>query len=713
MSSKHNRLLLILISALLATSTPSLAQTGKPSQTSSPKKEEANISLSFVNADIDSVVKAVAKATGQTILIDPKVKGSINLVTEQPLTKAKTMDALSTALRLQGFAIVEANGTWRVLTETDARLQGTTINTGKAKLEGDQIITQVFKLNYESANNLIPVLKPLISPNNSINAYPGNNTIVITDYASNIQRIAKLIASIDNPTTGEVQTIKIKHALAIDIAAILNKALDTTGTGVTDAALKTVVMADARSNTVLLRSSNDEKMRQAKLLISKLDTPGTNNGNIWVVPLKNAEAAKLAITLRAIVAADATLSQNIAGTQSTISNINPNPLLNNQANQINNNNNNNNSPTSSLSSTSNPSTGGIIQADPTTNSLIITASEPLYRNLRNVIEQLDTRRAQIYVESLIVEISSDKASELGIQWQGLINSGGNNVGFAGTNFGSGGSNIVGLGTQVNGLLNLGNTTTGSTVAPSPGMNLGLIHKYNGTYGLSALARALQTETSTNILSTPNLLTLDNEEARIVIGKNVPFITGQYAQTGAATTVSPFQTIERKDVGITLKVRPQISENGLVKLQIYQEASSVSDGANAAGIITNKRSIESNVLVDDGQIIALGGLMEDSDIAITEKVPLLGDIPGLGFLFRYETKKRAKTNLMVFLRPYVVRNGQQSDGIVANRYDYMRSLGSDLSKAPMLINKDFPNQAEQNQPPQEDLKNPGTDSSEKK
>lgn len=709
MSSKHNRLLFILISALLASSTPSLAQTNKPPATASQKKEDANISLSFVNADIDSVVKAVAKATGQTILIDPKVKGTINLVTEQPLTKAKTMDALSTALRLQGFAIVEANGTWRVLTEADARLQGTTISTGKTKLEGDQIITQVFKLNYESANNLIPVLRPLISPNNSINAYPGNNTIVITDYASNIQRIAKLIASIDNPTTGEVQTIKIKHALAIDIAAILNKALDTTGTGVTDAALKTVVMADARSNTVLLRSSNDEKMRQAKLLISKLDAPGTNNGNIWVVPLKNAEAAKLAITLRAIVAADASLSQNISGTQTPVSTINPNPLPNTQANQ----NTNNNSPTSSLSSTSNPSTGGIIQADPTTNSLIITAAEPLYRNLRNVIEQLDTRRAQIYVESLIVEISSDKASELGIQWQGLINSGGNNVGFAGTNFGSGGSNIVGLGTQVNGLLNLGNTTTGSTVAPSPGMNLGLIHKYNGTYGLSALARALQTETSTNILSTPNLLTLDNEEARIVIGKNVPFITGQYAQTGTTTTVSPFQTIERKDVGITLKVRPQISENGLVKLQIYQEASSVSDSANSAGIITNKRSIESNVLVDDGQIIALGGLMEDSDIAITEKVPLLGDIPGLGFLFRYETKKRAKTNLMVFLRPYVVRNGQQSDGIVANRYDYMRNLGSDLSKAPMLINKDFPTQTQPNQPPQQDLKNPGTDNSEKK
>lgn len=709
MSSKHNRLLFILISALLASSTPSLAQTNKPAQAASQKKEEANISLSFVNADIDSVVKAVAKATGQTILIDPKVKGTINLVTEQPLTKARTMDALSTALRLQGFAIVEANGTWRVLTEADARLQGTTINTGKTKLEGDQIITQVFKLNYESANNLIPVLRPLISPNNSINAYPGNNTIVITDYASNIQRIAKLIASIDNPTTGEVQTIKIKHALAIDIAALLNRALDTSSTGVTDGALKTIVMADARSNTVLVRSSSDEKIRQAKHLISRLDTPGTNNGNIWVVPLKNAEAAKLAITLRAIVAADATLSQNISGTQTPVSNINPNPLPNTQANQ----NTNNNSPTSSLSSTSNPSTGGIIQADPTTNSLIITAAEPLYRNLRNVIEQLDTRRAQIYVESLIVEISSDKASELGIQWQGLINSGGSTVGFAGTNFGSGGSNIVGLGTQVNGLLNLGNTTTGSTVAPSPGMNLGLIHKYNGTYGLSALARALQTETSTNILSTPNLLTLDNEEARIVIGKNVPFITGQYAQTGTTTTVSPFQTIERRDVGITLKVRPQISENGLVKLQIYQEASSVSDSANAAGIITNKRSIESNVLVDDGQIIALGGLMEDSDIAITEKVPLLGDIPGLGFLFRYETKKRAKTNLMVFLRPYVVRNGQQSDGIVANRYDYMRNLGSDLSKAPMLINRDFPAQTQPEQAPQPGSKNPGTDSSEKK
>lgn len=676
----------LLILALAVASPTAFSQNNKaPSNVS--KKDEANISLSFVNADIDSVVKAVAKATGQTILIDPKVKGSINLVTEQPLTKSKTLDALSTALRLQGFAIVEANGTWRVLPESEAKLQGTTINTGKTKLEGDQIITQVFKLNYESANNLIPVLRPLVSPNNTINAYPGNNTIVITDYASNIQRISKLIASIDNPTTGEVQSIKIKHALAIDIAAILSKALDSTSTGTPDASLKTFVMADARSNSILIRSSSDEKIKQARSLISKLDIPGTNNGNIWVIPLKNAEAVKLAITLRALVAADASLSQNTPGAVNLNANTNNNSNANN-ALQIQNAA-GNSSATSALSSTSNPSTGGIIQADPTTNSLIITASEPLYRNLRNVIEQLDTRRAQIYVESLIVEISSDKATELGIQWQGLINSGGNNVGFAGTNFSSGGANIVGLGSQVNGLLSLGNSNATSTVTPAPGMNLGLVKKFNGTYGLAALARALQLESSTNILSTPNLLTLDNEEARIVIGKNVPFITGQYAQTGTATTVSPFQTIERKDVGITLKVKPQISDSGLVKLQIYQEASSVSDGTNAAGIITNKRSIESNVLVDDGQIIALGGLMEDSYITVNEKVPLLGDIPGLGFLFRYETKTRAKTNLMVFLRPYVIRNGEQSDGIVANRYDYMRKQGADFTTAPMIMDSNVP------------------------
>ncbi|MDP1898188.1 MAG: type II secretion system protein GspD, partial [Sulfurimicrobium sp.] len=273
-----------------------------------------------------------------------------------------------------------------------------------------------------------------------------------------------------------------------------------------------------------------------------------------------------------------------------------------------------------------------------------------------------SRRAQVYVESLIAEVNADRAAEFGIQWQGAIgNSGDRIIGLLGTNFGSGGSNILELAQ--------GNAT------PSPGLNIGAARRTNGVYVLGFLARFLQQNGEGNILSTPNLLTLDNEEAKIIIGKNVPFITGSYAQsTGTTTgaTVTPFQTIERRDVGLTLKVKPQVAEGGTVKMQIYQEASSIQDTTNAAGVITNKRSIESTVLVDDGQIIVLGGLIQDDVRDGLDKVPGLGDIPFLGGLFKYETRKHVKTNLMVFLRPRVLRNATAAATLTGDRYDYIRN-----------------------------------------
>ena len=351
------------------------AQSTQTNQLTGAIPDSASVTLSFSNADIESVASVLAKATGQTILVDPKVKGTINLISNKPLTKAKALDAFSTALRTSGFALVSVNGIYRVVPEADAKLISNSVVTGKSNQAGDQIITRVFKLNYESANNLLPVLRPLVSANNTINAYPGNNTIVITDYASNIQRIAELIETIDAPASTDVQTIKLRYAIAIDIAAMLNKVLEN-GLAGNDAGNKTIVMADARSNSLLLRSSSSEKVRQIRALVAKLDAPGNSNGNIWVVPLRNAEATKLAVTLRAIVAADAALSAQVAsgtatqavGTMGTT--VAPAQL--------------NNSPgaaggtgtaaaTSSLTSSSTPSTGGIIQAEPATNSLIIQA----------------------------------------------------------------------------------------------------------------------------------------------------------------------------------------------------------------------------------------------------------------------------------------------------------------------------------------------------
>lgn len=667
---------------------------GKAQSLSLSDSNEPTVNLNFVNTDIESVASVLAKTTGQTILVDPKVRGSITLISNKPLSKAKALDAFSTALRTSGFALVSVNGVYRIVAEADARLISNTVSSGRGGQEGDQIITRVFRLNYESANNLMPVLKPLVSANSAINAYPGNNTIVITDYASNVQRIAKLIESIDAPTSSEVQSIKLNFAIAIDTAAILNKVLEGigTGAGVTDSGLKTIIIAEPRSNSILIRGASTERIRQIRLLVARLDVPTMNNGNIWVVPLKNAEATKLAITLRAIVAADSSLSAQAVGG-------NPSQSLGNVNSQTGNALSNSQSTgavggasaaTSALTSSSNPTTGGIIQAEPATNSIIITASEPLYRNLRQVIEQLDRRRAQVYIESLIVEVSSTNAAELGIQWQGLIGSGNQNTGFGGTNYtnaaGVPGSNIVNLSQNINGILNP-STQSSTPVPPAPGLNLGLLTKFNGVYGMSALITALATTQGTNILSTPNLITLDNEEARIVVGQNVPIVTGQYAQTGSTSTVTPFQTISRQDVGLTLRVRPQISDNGLVKMQIYQEVSSIYNQNFASGIILNKRNIESNVLVDDGQIIVLGGLIEDSYSDGSSGVPFLSSIPIIGALFRSDSKSRAKTNLLVFIRPYILRDKEQSADITNNRLGLIQNSELQFKQAPMLLPKE--------------------------
>lgn len=667
-------------------------------------KSQPTMTLSFVNADIESVANVIAKTTGQTIMVDPRVKGVINLTSNQALSHPKALDAFATALRSAGFVMVSVNGTYRIVSEVEAKFISNSVSMGKDLQDGDQIITRVFKLNFESANNLLAVLRPLVSKNSSINAYSGNNTIVITDFASNIKRISQLINSIDVPNSSDVQTIKLQYAIAVDIAATLNKVLDGLGStsGSIDVSLKTYIIADSRSNSILIRGASSERIKQIKQLISKLDIPSANNGNIWVVKLKNAEAIKLAVTLRALVAADSSLSSQASGLspfQSTGSNQIGNSTGN--FNQLNNSVGGASAATSALTSTSQPATGGVIQAEPASNSIIITAPEPLYRNLRQVIEQLDQRRAQVYIESLIVEVSSTNAAELGIQWQDIMGSGNKNIGFGGTNYtnaaGIPGSNIINLSKNLGGILNP-SLAPNSGVPLAPGLNLGLITKFNGQYAMSALITALATTQGTNILSTPNLITLDNEEARIVVGQNVPIVTGQYAQTGSNTSVTPFQTISRQDVGLTLRVRPQISDNGVVKMQIYQEVSSIYNQNFSSGIILNKRNIESNVLVDDGSIIVLGGLIEDSYTDGSSGVPFLKDIPILGALFRSDSKSRAKTNLLVFIRPYILRDQGDNEGITSNRLELMQKSGEQFKQAPMLLPKEnLPNSSQFKEP----------------
>ncbi|GAB4040329.1 MAG: hypothetical protein Fur0014_10760 [Rubrivivax sp.] len=335
--------------------------------------------------------------------------------------------------------------------------------------------------------------------------------------------------------------------------------------------------------------------------------------------------------------------------------------------------------TAPVSSAAAPSTGGFIQADPATNSLVISAPEPLYRQVRAMIDQLDVRRAQVYIESMIVEVEGENAADFGFQWQGLLgNSGDRNLVGVGTNFsGAAGGNIIDINVA-------GANGTLTTNPLGQGFNIGLVRNFGGTYALAAIARMLQNQTKTNIVSTPNLITLDNEEAKIVVGENVPFITGQYTNTGSATT-SPFQTIERKDVGITLRIRPQIGESGTVRMTIFQEQSAVQAtaavGTSNAGPSTTKRSIESQVVVDDGQIIVLGGLVKDEFIENKAKVPLLGDIPYLGALFRSESREKRRTNLMVFLRPVVMRDQNSASKLSQERYEQLRQLQEQMQPTP--------------------------------
>ncbi len=655
----------------------------------------AQVTLNFVNADIDQVAKAIGAATGKTIVVDPRVKGQISLVSERPVDQEVAFKTLQSTLRMQGYVLVDDHGVYKVVPEADAKLEGVPIGVGNTPLfKGDQVVTQVFKLQYESANNLLPVLRPLIAPNNTITAYPANNTLVITDYADNVRRIAAIIASIDGPNGSSIDIVPVHNASATDIATMLQKMLDPNATGANDPTLKIAISADPRTNSIMLRASNGARVEVARNLIAKLDEPTHGTGNIHVVHLRNADAAKLASTLRGILgssqggsgagreagsassalgaSASSTGTPGVpplpSGLQSTTSS---SALGSSGASSAGL---GNGGPSFASNETEQNQAGGIIQADTATNSLIITAPDPVYRNLQNVIDELDARRAQVYIESLIVEVSSDDEGQLGVQWQGILTNKANNTGlYAGTNFNSGGSNILDL---TSGAEAAKGGNASSLVLPSQGLNVGLLHKFGNLLGIGGLLQALESLSGVNVLSTPNLITLDNEEAKIVVGQNVPFITGSYAQTGTTATVTPFQTYDREDVGITLRVKPQITEGGIVKLQIYEESSSVvANTANdAGGVTTNKRSLQSTVLCDNGQIIVLGGLIQDSYSTSNGKVPFLGDLPYVGPLFRYENKSHTKDNLMVFLRPVVVRDAADSASISQNRYDLMRRLG---------------------------------------
>ena len=657
----------LLIAALMlpTLSLPAFAQKTPAARRDAAQRGNTPVTLNFVNADIEAVSRAMAVMIERQILVDPRVKGQITLYSDQAMPVREAYLQYLAGLRGLGFAIVDNAGLLKVVPEADAKLQAGTVSIGAVSQRGDQVITQIFRLNYENPNNLVAVLRPLISPNNTINANPSNSTLIITDYADNLARMGKIIAALDQPATTDVEVVTLQHAIASDLATLVQRLSEGGAAGsvagVPPSGGGVSVLADSRSNTLILRANNPARLAATRSLIERLDKPGAGGpaGMIHVVYLKNADATKLAAVLRAAFGGG-----GAGGGGTGASSISTTPAGTPGASQG-----------SAVANTPNaqsaqPSTGGFIQADPATNSLVITAATPLYRQIRGVIDQLDGRRAQVFVESMIVEMDASKAAALGFQWQGLLGSKGNAYGLAaGTNFGTSSNNILSI-SQAGAA-----GTAISANASLNGLNIGLLQKINGIYTLGALARFLETVSGTNILSTPNLVALDNEEAKIVVGQNVPFVTGSFTNTGTSgSTVNPFQTVERKDVGLTLKIKPQIGEGGVVRMTVFQENSSVvaNSSSNANGPTTNKSSVETTVVADDGQIMVLGGQMKEQYDGGQDKVPLLGDLPFLGGLFRSESRTRNKSVLLVFLRPVVLRDAQSAQSVTLDRYESIRA-----------------------------------------
>lgn len=667
---------------------------------------EEKVTLNFVNSDIESAVKAAGLITGKNFLIDPRVKGTINIVSNQPVSRDLVYPILLSALRQQGFAAVESSGVVKILPETDAKAHGGDMLRKKERVPGEQIMTQIYPLKYESAAQLIGVLKPLVSPNNVINAYAAGNTLVVTDYAENLARISRVIESIDQPSASDFVTLPVKYASALDVAHMVARAMpEVYVQGVQparpspDGVERAILIPDVRSNQLLVRSASAAHLRQVRQLVEVFDAPGAagaaGNG-IHVVYLRNAEAVRLAATLKGILTGQDASSSSSSMSSSTTSATSSQPstssssassLMGGSFGSTTGN-------TGTMSSTTSQSPqnvatsvniGGanvMIQADSMTNSLIITAPDHVYSNLRAVIDRLDVRRAQVYVEALIAEVNVSKMAELGVQWVA-----------AGGNSSIGGGLVTMLNPTNSSLSTLySGFKSGSLSLPS-GSYLGVFNgdPTSGEASLGFLANAIESSGDGNILSTPNLLMLDNEEAKITVGQNIPIVTGSYTTSGNSST-NPFTTVERKDVGIKLKVRPQVSDGGTITMTVVQEVSSVDNTVNTsgAGLATKVRAIETKVLVDNNQTIVLGGLIEEKLTIDQSKVPLLGDIPYLGAMFRFESRDRQKVNLMVFLRPRILRDSEATAALSNERYQYLRAEQNSFKMPKSSVLPDLPN-----------------------
>ncbi|MGJ3701206.1 type II secretion system secretin GspD [Variovorax sp. AFSI2.2] len=661
------------------------------------------VTLNLANAEVSMVLKLASELTGKMFVLDPKVKGNVNVVSAAPMPRSLVYPTLVAALRLQGIAVVDEGKVVRILPEADARQQSVAVGLSGTPMAGDTITTRMFSLKYEAAQAVGPAIKPLLHNAATVIAYPANNTLVVTDYSQNLKRLEVILGAIDVPGMGLPVMVPLSHATATELAPIIQNLMTdgpaqqgavvgptgTAASGASGANAMAVagdgfaVYAEPHSNSLLIRSSSPGKLLRAQQLIKQVDRPEAG-GNIEVIYLKNAVASEVAQMLRAILSADQTTAKAagaLSGENNTTSSLNPNRQSNLAPNSGMGGSTQTAVAGAGASGSGGASSGGwqtagglvqgsYVQADVANNAILISAPNIVIERLRKVIKQMDLRRAQVYVEALIAEVNSDTAAQFGFQWQAFS---GLDKSSTGTRV-VGGSNFPGAAT---GILNMAQNPTGTGVGLNLGIANGTITLPSGAVinNLMALASFLETTNGGNILSTPNLMTLDNQEAQIMIGQDVPIITGSYSSTNSSSTVTPFQTFDRRKVGLSLRILPQVSEGGMVRMKIIQEASSVvpSSVTNASGPTINTRTIETAVQVQDGGLIVLGGLLQDSLSDGENKVPALGDVPLAGALFRHSSKTRSKTNLLVFIRPKTLRSAQDDATLSMDRYNYIQGL----------------------------------------
>ncbi len=595
---------------------------------------EDSVKIDLRDVDIPTLIETVSRITGKNFVVDPRVKGKINLITPGEIDKNELYELFLSVLQVHGFSAVPSGANLiKVVPSNQAKQQPVPV-IGEAeekseklrkKRKADELITRVIRVEHVPAAMLVPILRPLVPSTGQLQAYGPSNTILISDRAANIERLVKVIRRMDRADDEELEVVPLKFASAKDLAQTIQVLQKSSIKG---ASSKNKISADVRTNSLLL-SGDKSSRQQVRKIISKLDTYQPVEEKTKVIYLKYAKAIDLAKVLTGFSKTQKTTratKKGAAGTQKADVDI---------------------------------------QADDSTNSLIITAEADVHKNLAKVIARLDVRRAQVLVEVIIAEVSANLSKTLG-----------SNLGFSSSSGLLGGSGTVaGLGALLN-VLGGGDNALSGVVPASAGGRLGLVDSI-GKNRFGLLIDALSGDGATNILSTPTVVALDNQEATLVIGENVPFVTGSFTSTGSngsgSNPSNPFQTIERRDIGITLKIKPQINDGSSIRLDIEQEVSSLGAAASAAERITNKRSIKTSVMVEDDQVLVLGGLMRDSFTDTINKVPVLGNIPVLGRLFRSSTTEKTKTNLMVFIHPVIMRDVLSGDHYTRQKYSQLKAV----------------------------------------